>query len=109
MFTLRWLTLLIFISVFPCASHAHQDEKRTICSSFFVLCSLFTLVVTACSGPRTVEPHSQLSAVRAASGSSTAGFTRALQPQPFDFPRDHGAHPDYATEWWYFTGNLDTD
>jgi predicted secreted hydrolase len=25
------------------------------------------------------------------------------------FPRDHGAHPDYRTEWWYFTGWLETD
>ncbi|MGC1442920.1 MAG: lipocalin-like domain-containing protein [Burkholderiaceae bacterium] len=24
------------------------------------------------------------------------------------FPADHGAHPDYRTEWWYFTGWLDT-
>ena len=23
------------------------------------------------------------------------------------FPRDHGAHPDYRTEWWYITGWLD--
>lgn len=23
------------------------------------------------------------------------------------FPRDHGAHPDYRTEWWYLTGWLD--
>jgi predicted secreted hydrolase len=23
------------------------------------------------------------------------------------FPRDHGAHPDYRTEWWYVTGWLD--
>jgi predicted secreted hydrolase len=22
------------------------------------------------------------------------------------FPRDHSAHPEYRTEWWYFTGNL---
>ena len=22
------------------------------------------------------------------------------------FPRDHGAHPDFRTEWWYFTGWL---
>jgi len=26
----------------------------------------------------------------------------------FSFPRDHGAHPDYRTEWWYITGWLDT-
>ena len=24
------------------------------------------------------------------------------------FPRDHGAHPEFRTEWWYFTGNLAT-
>lgn len=23
------------------------------------------------------------------------------------FPRDHGAHPDFRTEWWYVTGVLD--
>jgi len=23
-----------------------------------------------------------------------------------EFPRDHGAHPDYKTEWWYFVGHL---
>ena len=26
----------------------------------------------------------------------------------FAFPRDHGPHPDYKTEWWYYTGNLET-
>jgi predicted secreted hydrolase len=24
----------------------------------------------------------------------------------YKFPRDHGAHPDFKTEWWYFTGEL---
>jgi predicted secreted hydrolase len=24
------------------------------------------------------------------------------------FPADHGAHPDFRTEWWYVTGQLDT-
>ncbi|MDX2080855.1 MAG: lipocalin-like domain-containing protein [Terrimicrobiaceae bacterium] len=24
----------------------------------------------------------------------------------YEFPRDHGSHPDFKTEWWYFTGNL---
>ena len=24
------------------------------------------------------------------------------------FPRDHGAHPDFRTEWWYLTGWLET-
>ena len=25
----------------------------------------------------------------------------------FEFPRDHGSHPDFKLEWWYYTGNLD--
>jgi len=25
------------------------------------------------------------------------------------FPRDHGAHPEFRTEWWYITGWLDTE
>ncbi|MBI5015630.1 MAG: carotenoid 1,2-hydratase [Deltaproteobacteria bacterium] len=30
----------------------------------------------------------------------------AAAPRHWSFPRDHGAHPDFRTEWWYFTGNL---
>jgi predicted secreted hydrolase len=24
----------------------------------------------------------------------------------YEFPRDHGSHPGFKTEWWYFTGTL---
>ena len=34
------------------------------------------------------------------------GFARALAPRPFRFPEDHGPHPAFRTEWWYYTGNL---
>ncbi len=33
-------------------------------------------------------------------------WTLALPGWPFRFPADHGAHPDFKTEWHYFTGNL---
>lgn len=39
----------------------------------------------------------------------TQGFARALAVRTFSFPRDHGPHPDYKQEWWYFTGNLETE
>ncbi len=43
-----------------------------------------------------------VSARGAAAGEwAVAGGTRA-----WSFPRDHGAHPEYRTEWWYFTGIL---
>lgn len=28
----------------------------------------------------------------------------ALPPRALQFPRDHGAHPGFRTEWWYVTG-----
>lgn len=34
------------------------------------------------------------------------GYARAVRPRSFSFPRDHGPHPGFRTEWWYFTGNL---
>ncbi len=41
-------------------------------------------------------------------GGDVAGYARAFEPRPFVFPTDHGAHPDFRSEWWYFTGNLTT-
>jgi len=35
-----------------------------------------------------------------------APFRTAQPGYAFRFPRDHGAHPAFATEWWYFTGHL---
>jgi predicted secreted hydrolase len=37
----------------------------------------------------------------------TAGFARAEAPIEFDFPADHGAHPDFRSEWWYVTASLE--
>jgi predicted secreted hydrolase len=33
-------------------------------------------------------------------------FTPVLAPRTWSFPRDHGRHDGFKTEWWYFTGNL---
>ena len=33
-------------------------------------------------------------------------WKEATTPRQWSFPRDHGSHPEYRTEWWYFTGNL---
>ena len=43
------------------------------------------------------------------SSETDAGFARVLEPMSLEFPRDHGAHPEYQIEWWYYTGNLRTD
>ncbi len=41
--------------------------------------------------------------------SNIEGYTRATAPLDWDFPRNHGAHEGYQTEWWYYTGNLKTE
>ena len=33
-------------------------------------------------------------------------FKLALPGYEYSFPRDHRAHPEYQTEWWYYTGHL---
>jgi predicted secreted hydrolase len=35
------------------------------------------------------------------------GFSQAEGPREWVFPRDHGRHDGFKTEWWYFTGNVD--
>lgn len=35
-----------------------------------------------------------------------AEWRMALPGWEYVFPRDHRAHPDFKTEWWYFTGHL---
>jgi predicted secreted hydrolase len=35
-----------------------------------------------------------------------AEFLQALHPRDWSFPRDHGRHDGFKTEWWYFTGNM---
>ncbi|MCE2543718.1 MAG: hypothetical protein J4F30_09850, partial [Acidobacteria bacterium] len=32
------------------------------------------------------------------------GWTRAQPGYAWRFPRDHGSHPPYQIEWWYYTG-----
>jgi predicted secreted hydrolase len=37
-----------------------------------------------------------------------ADYKPALPGYRYEFPRDHFDHPDYQTEWWYYTGNVKT-
>ena len=38
-----------------------------------------------------------------------ADFQPALPGYQFEFPRDHGTHDEYRTEWWYYTGHLEAE
>ncbi len=64
------------------------------------------ILLAGCAAPRP-EVRASLDAVEVLGGGATAGFAQALEPRDFVFPRDHGPHPGYSLEWWYYTGNLD--
>jgi predicted secreted hydrolase len=68
--------------------------------------SLLTLLLfAACS--RTPEPvRAEFDVGELLSASADPRFVRATEPREFVFPDDHGPHPDFQTEWWYFTGTL---
>ncbi|HAJ35144.1 MAG TPA: carotenoid 1,2-hydratase [Chloroflexi bacterium] len=70
--------------------------------SFYLL---LALLATGCSVQAADRPISA-NVVEAMRAPDDANFARAYAPRTFDFPRDHGAHPEYRTEWWYYTGNL---
>ncbi len=36
----------------------------------------------------------------------TKGYLSVTGPCNFEFPKDHSSHQGYRTEWWYYTGNL---
>jgi predicted secreted hydrolase len=42
-------------------------------------------------------------------GGADTLHARAVTPRAFTFPADHGPHPEFRSEWWYFTGNVTTD
>jgi predicted secreted hydrolase len=41
-----------------------------------------------------------------AESAAAKGFAAAEPGYRYVFPRDHGPHPSYQTEWWYYTGRL---
>ena len=49
------------------------------------------------------------SAIMANPDGDTSGFARAIEPRDWSFPIDYGPHPEFQTEWWYYTGNVATE
>lgn len=71
------------------------------------LLSLLSLLSLGCHEPERL-PRASLSVAEALRSEDDRGYARAIEPREFRFPADHGPHPEFRTEWWYYTGNLST-
>ncbi len=90
-----------------------RSRPRYLCRA--ALAAIFGCSLLASCGTETASDGTAAAAV-ASPGSRLEtllepvdedGFERALTHRAFEFPRDHGPHPDFRHEWWYFTGHLD--
>ncbi len=71
---------------------------------------LILLLLTGCGKSSESETQTPPIDVATVLGSQQAeGFAQAKTVRQFHFPADHGPHPDFRNEWWYFTGNLDDE
>jgi predicted secreted hydrolase len=73
-----------------------------------VLIVILFIIIPALLSQDKPQPDT-LQRVVPASRPDTTGFQQASKPAKIRFPADHGPHPAYQTEWWYYTGNLQTE
>lgn len=74
-----------------------------------LLLMILALALIGWLGLKTLTPATDIQPISLADvlGEAPDVFRQVTGPDPLNFPADHAAHPDYRSEWWYFTGNLD--
>lgn len=82
------------------AAMGTKDERRGTAQ---ILCVTLRAIVAYLAPSVLAAFILTLCAIGHAAG---AEWKQAIGPWQWSFPRDHGSHPEYRTEWWYFTGNL---
>ncbi len=84
-------------------------NKRTIIAIGFIIVLVSVLVSVLIMLPEnTPKQASQEFTLGEIFDDDAGGFSKATTIIPFSFPADHGPHPDFKNEWWYYTGNLKT-
>lgn len=80
-------------------------RKVLLTCLFFVVLALSVGTLWLQTSPRPFPAQVSVSVTELLAGDERA-FTRVEGLWSFVFPVDHGAHPDFRTESWYFTGHL---
>ena len=70
----------------------------------FVLC----IFLTSCTPPAAPAAEVQIPDAVSPELQNSSGFAVADGTRPLTLPADFGAHEEFRTEWWYYTGNLES-
>ena len=94
----------------------HSGAKRWAAVALAVAVTLWAGALEPADSDTVPAPHAQADKPAAppargfrltdALGAGAAGFQVAERIVPLTFPADHGAHPNFRTEWWYLTAAL---
>jgi predicted secreted hydrolase len=81
---------------------------RRRCQILVLLAAPLLLTLGSCRRHASVDtpPVLQVDRLSVLRAGVQPGFALADTPRRFDFPQDHGPHPRFRHEWWYFTGQL---
>jgi predicted secreted hydrolase len=84
-------------------------RTETLFVAAFILTAMLIVMLAACTiAPPNSGQAGSIAVAEAMGGGGAEGFARAAEARTFVFPQDFGPHEEFRTEWWYFTGNLDT-
>ena len=89
-------------------AYVDSHRKTGLAFSLAALALAGGLVYLFARPDQPLTPNASLSVSSALRTANDQGYARALEPRQFSFPADHGPHPEFRTEWWYYTGNLET-
>lgn len=83
--------------------------KKQILSHIRVFFLIALVSASAMTGCRKISEPESLDIIQALSDTLPNDcFQAASHPADIKLPRDSGAHEPFRTEWWYYTGNLET-
>jgi len=81
------------------------------CKDWPIALPLLLSLVAICDAaaqpqPSEIDYTQLLQTPEATDDEASKAFLKVMGPREFQFPEDHGSHPDYRLEWWYITGHL---
>ncbi|NET62544.1 MAG: hypothetical protein F6K47_42545 [Symploca sp. SIO2E6] len=92
----------------PLPNDKRYSYETIICPSYFTSVSV-GIIVTVFPQPQvTATGKAKVEWLVSETSDNDNGFRRVYGPSEMVFPRDLGSHDGYQTEWWYYTGNVET-